>query len=150
MAARAIKRLQRELSDLQSRPVEGISVDVDESNIMVWLVTLHGAPGTLYEGESFRLRFCFNSNYPIESPEVIFVDTPPIHPHIYSNGHICLSVLYEEWSPAMTVSSLCLSILSMLSSCTHKEIPRGNDIYVMTSRGRSPKDTKWDFHDDKA
>ncbi|CAM9973738.1 unnamed protein product, partial [Choristocarpus tenellus] len=43
-----------------------------------------------------------------------------MHPHIYSNGHICLSILYDEWSPALTIQSVCLSILSMLSSCTGK------------------------------
>lgn len=46
--------------------------------------------------------------------------TAPLHPHIYTNGHICLSILYDEWSPALTIQSVCLSILSMLSSCTTK------------------------------
>lgn len=32
----------------------------------------------------------------------------------------CADILYDSWSPAMTVSSVCLSILSMLSSSPAK------------------------------
>lgn len=23
----------------------------------------------------------------------------PVHPHVYSNGHICLSILSDDWTP---------------------------------------------------
>ncbi|KND01296.1 uncharacterized protein SPPG_03106 [Spizellomyces punctatus DAOM BR117] len=141
------KRLTKELRDLQANPPMGITVQTAEDDLKCWRVTVRGAEGTLYEGETFVLQFKFNNNYPLESPEVVFVDNVPIHPHIYSNGHICLSILYDQWSPALTISSVCLSILSMLSSATKKERPPDNAMYILTAK-KSPKSTTWAFHDD--
>lgn len=35
-----------------------------------WTINMHGAEGTLYDGEQFQLQFKFGSSYPFESPEV--------------------------------------------------------------------------------
>mmetsp|Transcript_16294 Transcript_16294/g.22603 ORF Transcript_16294/g.22603 Transcript_16294/m.22603 type:complete len:168 (-) Transcript_16294:76-579(-) len=148
MSARYSKRLQKELQDFQKSPPVGIELE-EVTNLAEWTIKVLGATDTLYDGEVFKLHFSFPNQYPLESPEVIFVGSNiPIHPHIYSNGHICLSILYDQWSPALSVQSVCLSIQSMLSSCTVKERPKGNDEYVKNAKGRSPKQTKWAFHDD--
>jgi ubiquitin-conjugating enzyme E2 W len=142
--SRAGKRLQRELADLTSCatfPVELVGEITDK-----WIVTIRGAEGTLYSGEIFRLQFTFGAEYPIESPEVVFLSPAPKHPHIYSNGHICLSILYDAWSPALKVETVCMSIQSMLSSAREKSHPKDNDSYIMRC-AKSPKQTRWDFHD---
>lgn len=38
----------------------------------------------------------------------------------YFSGHICLSILTDDWSPALSIFSVCVSIISMLSSCKEK------------------------------
>ncbi len=35
-----------------------------------WIIQVHGAPGTLYEGETFHLQVDFPEHYPMEAPLV--------------------------------------------------------------------------------
>jgi ubiquitin-conjugating enzyme E2 W len=142
--SRVNKRVAKELERLCADPIPGITIVPEDSS--EWIASFSGASGTIYEGEEFNLRFRFSQEYPIDSPEVIFLDPVPVHPHIYSNGHICLSILYDEWSPALTSQAVCLSIVSMLSSCTEKMPPSDNDAYVRRGTA-SPKKTLWAFHD---
>ncbi|XP_008472807.2 ubiquitin-conjugating enzyme E2 W, partial [Diaphorina citri] len=117
------RRLQKELMSLMKEPPPGMEVDSDkaEQNLNLWTIHMKGAEGTLYDGEEFQLQFKFGPKYPFDSPEVTFVgNNIPVHPHVYSNGHICLSILTDDWSPALSVQSVCLSIVSMLSSCKEK------------------------------
>ncbi|CAK1585890.1 unnamed protein product [Parnassius mnemosyne] len=144
------RRLQKELMSLMKEPPPGVTVDGDQAsqNLTLWTVHMEGVPGTLYEGEKFVLQFKFTNKYPFDSPEVTFVgNNIPVHPHVYSNGHICLSILTDDWSPALSVQSVCLSIVSMLSSCKEKKRPSDNSFYVKTCN-KNPKKTKWWYHDD--
>jgi len=140
------KRLQKELERLQSDPIPGVSLASAEP--AAWTMAMAGAAGTLYDGEAMLLKFDFDDKYPFEAPACVFLDPVPVHPHVYSNGHICLSILDTEWSPSLTVAQVCLSILSMLSSCTTRERPPDDAAYVRKVGHRSPKNTRWDFHDD--
>lgn len=110
-------------------------------------------PLPLYKGRVFKLRVVFSERYPLEPPEFVFLYDPPVHPHIYSNGHICLDILYDGrnggWSPALTISKVALSLRSMLASNTELHRPPGDADYCSRTRGKSPKDTRWDFDDDK-
>ncbi|XP_064382257.1 ubiquitin-conjugating enzyme E2 W-like isoform X2 [Halichondria panicea] len=145
------KRLKKEYEEMTKRAPDGIVLadGTMQDEVDLWRIHITGADGTLYEGEHFTLQFKFSSKYPFDSPQVTFCgDQIPVHPHIYSNGHICLSILDKDWSPAMNVMSVCLSIQSMLSSCTKKVRPPDDTIYVRFAT-KNPKRTRWVFHDDK-
>ena len=148
MSGIAYRRVAKEIASFHDDPLEGIQLEESESleEVFVWI---SGAEGTIYDGEQFRLRFRFPPQYPIESPEVMFVRPDvPEHSHVYSNGHICLDILYDKWTPAFSMKTVCLSLQSMLSSAESKSRPPDNDRYVASKQG-SPKSTNWWFHDEK-
>ena len=65
------RRLRRELSELECNE-DGIGIQTASFSRAEWLLQLNGAPGTIYDGEEFVLRFRFTDDYPMDSPEVPF------------------------------------------------------------------------------
>ncbi|KAF2151684.1 putative ubiquitin-conjugating enzyme E2 W [Myriangium duriaei CBS 260.36] len=146
------KRLQRELAKLHSGPLAPGIVLVSADDLEKWLMDIQVMDANpIYEGKTFRLQFTFSASYPIEAPEVVFLRTPtheiPLHPHIYSNGIICLDLLSSQgWSPVQNVESTSLSIQSMLTGNSKAERPPGDADFVRTNRLR-PRDVNFVFHD---
>ncbi|TXG62985.1 hypothetical protein EZV62_009979 [Acer yangbiense] len=79
-----------------------------------WQATIMGPSDSPYAGGVFLVTIHFPPDYPFKPPKVAF-RTKVFHPNINSNGSICLDILKEQWSPALTISKVLLSICSLLT-----------------------------------
>ena len=107
------KRIQKELTDFGEDPPTNCSAGPSGDDIFNWDATIMGPESSVYEGGIFSLSIIFPSNYPFKAPKIKFI-TRIYHPNINSAGGICLDILKDNWSPALTISKVLLSICSLL------------------------------------
>ena len=107
------KRIGKELKELGEDPPANCSAGPSGDDIYNWDATIMGPESSVYEGGIFQLSIIFPGNYPFKAPKIKFV-TRIYHPNINSAGGICLDVLKDQWSPALTISKVLISICSLL------------------------------------
>ena len=114
MASVSFKRIQKELGEIRKDPPPNCSAGpVDDDNMFVWQAVLVGPPDTPYAGGFFTLDIEFPQNYPVEPPNVKF-RTDIYHCNVYEDGRICMDILKEKWTSALTIGMVLLAISSML------------------------------------
>lgn len=171
-----VGRLQKELTCLLSDLPNNCKVESVSNNFRDWQLVLSGPRGSLFEHEQFLLRVKFPFEYPYKPPVMYFEKgyiprsssaigsnnnngstltksanalipvSIPKHPHIYSNGDICLSVLGRDWRPSMSTESIIASIMSLLSSAVSKRLPEDDRMHSeFNYPGQEQKN--WQYHD---
>jgi len=110
------KRLQKELRDLKNNPPVGVSVGLKNDDLNTWEAIIVGPTNTPYADELLNLEITFPNDYPFKPPKIKFI-TKMWHPNINpSAGNICLDILQSNWSPALTIDKVLLSISSLLAA----------------------------------
>lgn len=135
---------------IQKHPDENVSVGPkDSSNVSgEWQGTIFGPVGTPYENGIFKVSIRFPYDYPWKPPSVYFL-TKTYHPNIsLSSGYCCCSILKEDFSPALSISKIMLSICSLLSS-PNPDDPVEKDIAELYQNNRLLFDTKARFYTSK-
>lgn len=109
------KRIQKELQDLRKdAPLNCSAGPISPEDMFRWEGIIVGPDDTPYAGGIFDMKILFPVDYPFKPPTVTFT-TKIYHPNINQAGGICLDILKTQWSPALTISKVLLSVCSMLS-----------------------------------
>lgn len=95
-------------------PPPNCSAGPKGDNLFEWTSTIRGPQGSPYQDGVFFLDIKFPPEYPFKPPKVQF-QTKIYHCNINAQGYICLDILKNQWSPALTISKVLLSICSLLT-----------------------------------
>ncbi|XP_059221456.1 ubiquitin-conjugating enzyme E2-24 kDa-like [Stomoxys calcitrans] len=110
----SVKRIQKELAEITLDPPLNCSAGPKGDNLYEWVSTILGPPVSVYKGGVFFLDIHFYPENPFKPPKLMF-RTCIYHCNINSLGVICLDLLKDNWSPALTISKALLSICSLLT-----------------------------------
>lgn len=110
------RRVLKEIEQFTKDPIPGISVTIPNTdNCFHWIAVLDGPSDTPYEGGKFELEITIPEQYPIKPPNVRF-NTKIYHTNVSpQSGYICLDILKNQWSPALSIQKVILSVSSLMS-----------------------------------
>ncbi|KAG5637339.1 hypothetical protein H0H81_004895 [Sphagnurus paluster] len=102
-SATTLKRIHREVADLKKEDLGSIVLAPSDDNIYLWKGSIPGPEGSVYEGGIFNFEVSLPTDYPI------------YHMNISDQGGICIDILKHNWSPALSLFKVMLSLSSLLT-----------------------------------
>ncbi|EPS93215.1 hypothetical protein FOMPIDRAFT_131077 [Fomitopsis schrenkii] len=115
-----IKRIHREIADLKKEDLGNITLAPSDDNLFNWKATIPGPEGSVYEDGLFRVEINLAHDYPFSAPKVTF-QTRIYHMNINDRGSICIDILKHNWSPALSLFKVILSLSSLLTDPNPKD-----------------------------
>ena len=107
-------RIKKEYLDLQKEKNSNVLVKLVNNDYRHWKGRIKGPIDTCYQGGIFDVDIIIPNDYPFKPPKMKF-DTKIWHPNISSvTGAICLDILKNEWTPALTIRTALISLQALM------------------------------------
>ena len=107
-------RIKKEYHDLQKEKNSNVQVKLVSNDYRHWKGRIKGPIDTCYQGGIFDVDIVIPDDYPFKPPKMKF-DTKIWHPNISSvTGAICLDILKNEWTPALTIRTALISLQALM------------------------------------
>jgi len=123
---RAIRIINNQLFSYNKDPIEGLTFEPDLEDTLKHNFCLLGPQESPWADCILNGYVKFPVNYPFSPPEIKF-ETRSLHPNIYTDGKVCLSILNstqdetgyfqqcELWSPALDLRCVFICILNLFT-----------------------------------
>ncbi|KAI1798485.1 ubiquitin-conjugating enzyme/RWD-like protein [Ganoderma leucocontextum] len=115
-----LKRIHREIVDLKKEDLGSIKLAPSDDDLFHWTATIPGPEGSVYEGGVFQVEIVLAHDYPFSAPRMTF-RTRIYHMNINERGSICIDILKHNWSPALSLFKVVLSLSSLLTDPNPKD-----------------------------
>lgn len=147
----AKKRIQKDIVEILSHPIEGISIaQINQNDIFKYVVNIK-LMNNIYEGYCLQLYLTFNENYPTNPPKMLIFPGQEFdgryHHHIFidpndydgekgfkkfcfdllENTFMNTNVEHSGWNPSYSISSILLQVQTFLSDMHDLHVNPSNE-----------------------
>ncbi|KAI0762226.1 ubiquitin-conjugating enzyme/RWD-like protein [Fomes fomentarius] len=139
-----LKRIHREIADLKKEDLGPIKLSPSDDDLFHWNATIPGPEGSVYEGGVYNVEIVLAHDYPFSAPRVTF-RTRIYHMNINERGSICIDILKHNWSPALSLFKVILSLSSLLTDPNPKDplVPQIATEYVRNRVQHDREARRW-------
>jgi ubiquitin-protein ligase len=132
---RIVKDIKQIMKNKESCP--NIHYSHDSNNMLRGYTFINGPSDTIYEHGFYLFDILYPHNYPYSPPNFKFKTTNQVrmHPNLYVNGKVCLSIINtwrgEGWTSSQNINSVLMTISSILTNnaLTHEPGVTSNNSY---------------------
>jgi ubiquitin-conjugating enzyme E2 D len=109
-----ILRIQREYDELMKISSNHWSLRPKTNTLMIWEGNIHALDDPRHAGKSYSLEIRFAENHPFHPPKIHFLQRVECE-NVFNNGEVCMDILGDEWSPALSLDKLMFALCSLLT-----------------------------------
>lgn len=131
---RAIKRFNIDIKEFKQSPIDGCAIFQCEDPCTRVYIAIAGPKDSAYHDGVYFFQLDITEDYPNQEPKCKFLNwqnsNKRMHPNLYVDGKVCLSILGTwkgpSWTSVMTLSTVILALQSILDDNPLKNEPGYN------------------------
>jgi ubiquitin-protein ligase len=117
LSPKAIKKLTKELKDINQNPLEGVRFSVSESDMSDWRFLFDGPPDTPYQGGKYYGKLILPVEFPFKAPDIVMM-TPSGRFNVGKKICTTATAFHNSdgvWSPSWTLRGFLVGFITIMT-----------------------------------